>query len=216
LRVAMSIRADVDGWRREMRVGHLDLVLHPGENRVDFPLPVLYTVDVDASVAATSGSVEMRHASGDAWGNDRFANGQGTLQLDGQGRVSFAEVPAGEYVLQVWSNSFSGEMKLSVPTAGVVRFDPPVKNCLQVYVQAADGKLAKAGFESGDKVIAIGGTPLDDVKRDLESIVAANVAKDETEFTVLRTGQTLALRFDVKAMVSSEVAGGYFWAATRE
>jgi hypothetical protein len=217
VRIAMTIQNENNSWWQAMRVGQIDLTLRSGENSALFPIPALYSVTIEVQNGA-NGSVQLQHRSERGQSNDDFNNNGGTYgQLDAQGRVTFSGLPAGDYVAQVWGgNGVSGSMNLRIPCGSVVQFAPRVNNCLQVWINDQNGKIAKAGFQNGDKVIAIAGTPLNNVKEDLESIVAANVAKDAVSFTVLRGDKTLDLSFDVKAMLTHEISGGGFNPSARE
>jgi hypothetical protein len=211
----MTISTEGNQWWQSMRVGHIDVNLRPGENTALFAIPALYSVTIEVA-GATSGGVQLQRRGENGRNDSDFDNGGSNGQLDAQGRATFNGLPAGDYVAQVWGDGVSGEMKVRVPSGGVVRFQARVNDCLEVWVNGDKGKLAKAGFQNGDKVIAIAGTALRNVKDDLEAIVAANAARDAVGFTVLRGGKTVELSFDVKAMLTPEISGGGFNPTTRD
>jgi hypothetical protein len=209
VRIAMTIQSENNSWWQAARVGQIDLNLHAGENSALFPIPALYSVVIEVPGGA-NGNVQLQRKDGGGQANDEF-NGGGTYgQIDAQGRCTFSGLAAGDYVAQVWTEKVQGSMNLRVPCGAVVRFEPRVNDCLQVWINNSEGKLAKAGFENGDKVIAIAGSPLRNVKEDLEAIVAANATRDSVSFTILRGEKTLELSFDVKAMLTHEISGGGF------
>ena len=216
VRIAMTIQSENNSWWQAARVGQLDLTLHPGENSVLFPIPALYSVVIEVPGGA-NGNVQLQRRDKGGAVNDGEFDGGGTYgQIDAQGHCTFSGLAAGDYVAQVWTEKVQGTMNLRVPCGAVVRFEPRVNDCLQVWINNTDGKLAKAGFQNGDKVIAIAGSPLRNVKEDLEAIVAANATKDSVSFTILRGDKTVELSFDVKAMLTHEISGGGFNPSARE
>ena len=216
VRVVMTIVNDGNRWGASIRAGQIDVHLRPGENTAFFPIPPLYSLAIEVPNGKQNTSVQLSMV-GEGADNEEFNNYGGiSAQLDAQSRATFSALPAGVYMLNVWGEGEQGQMRVRVPAGGTVRFQPQVNDCLVVWVNGKEGKLGKAGFENNDKVIAIAGTPLRDVKSDLESIVSANATKEAVSFTVLRNGKTLDLTFDLKAMLTPDTMGGWLQPGLRE
>jgi hypothetical protein len=203
----MTIQNEGQRWGPATRAGQIDVHLRPGENSAFFPIPPLYSLVVEVPNGKQSTSVQLSMV-GEGADNEEFNNYGGVnAQLDAQGRATFSALAAGTYMLNVWGEGEQGQMRIRVPAGGTVRYQPQVNDCLVVWVNGTEGKLGKAGFVNNDKVIAIAGTPLRDVKADLESIVSANATKESVSFTVLRSGKTVELSFDLKAMLTPDTMG---------
>jgi hypothetical protein len=216
VRVVMTIQNEGQSWGPSTRAGQIDVHLRPGENAAFFPIPPLYSLVVEVPNGKQSTSVQLSMV-GEGGESEEFNNYGGVnAQLDAQGRATFSALAAGTYVLNVWGEGEQGQMRIRVPAGGTVRYQPQVNDCLVVWVNGKEGKLGKAGFENNDKVIAIAGTPLRDVKTDLEAIVTANATKEAVSFTVLRSGKTLELTFDLKAMLTPDTMGGWMQPGLRE
>ena len=107
-------------------------------------------------------------------------------------RVTFDFLPAGDYTLTAMPG---GQMRIRVPATGVIRFEPRPVTAMRITVTNPAGALAKGGFQTGDLILGVGKTRFKNMIH-MRGLLYEIAFKKSAEFTVLRNGRELVLRFD--------------------
>ncbi|MSR47796.1 MAG: PDZ domain-containing protein [Planctomycetes bacterium] len=97
---------------------------------------------------------------------------------------------------------------MPAPT-GAVRFKPTVQNALSVWITKPDGRLAKAGFQSGDIVVAVDGKRFDSATA-MQETISSLLEKKAIAFGVVREGEDVELVVDGSAFTNPFEMGGSF------
>ncbi|HVY63078.1 MAG TPA: hypothetical protein VHF22_15580, partial [Planctomycetota bacterium] len=129
--------------------------LRPGKNSLTVNVPPLYTVEVDA----TSGSQLSLRPDGPGEEDPFSYMSALSAQANKAGRATFELVTAGKYRLAgATEDGTSGEMPVTVPAAGPIRFAPEPHDAMYVQVTSKTGSYAKLGLEDGDYIVGVDGT----------------------------------------------------------
>jgi hypothetical protein len=195
-------------WERTLG-STIDVTLAPGENRASIALPALHTLIVEVPGAPRT-SVQL-NPSGNAPRGRSFNNGQ--RQTDASGRVTFEDVPAGEYVVTLRGGS-GGTMKVTVPAGGPVRFESTPENALVVYVNKNDGRLAGAGFKNRDMIVAVDGKEYA-TAAELQSALSARLSSSSIALSLVRDGKPFDLTIDGAVFTNPFEMGGSVQIARR-
>jgi len=136
-------------------------------------------------------------------------------QVDDKGRAVFEDLPAGDYTVQHWGGGEDdGAMRVQVPTSGVVRFTPMAPNALYVNIEDSKGALARAGFQAGDYVVAVGGKEYT-TAADLKAAMSAGLSQKELKLTVLRGSDRVDVTVEGKLFANPFEMGGNFQPISR-
>jgi len=181
-------------WNRR-RLATLDLQLAPGDNAATIAIPSLSDVVVEA-VGRQGGMMLQDPKTKEGWHE----------QLDADGRVTFEAMPAGDYVLQSFGGAFE-MMRVRVPTAGVVRFEPMVINAARVTIEKRDGTLANAGFEDGDLIVGIDGQEFESSMQ-MQGLLMQSLGKAKVVFAVERGSRRLTIEVNPREMLDGNKHGG--------
>ena len=181
---------------RSIPVSRTPVVLPKGVNRMTVPLPALYPLTVQVEdgdgirlmLRSVERGVPAVHIS---------------KTVDKNGRATFDSLPAGDYTLTAMP---LGQMRISVPAAGVVRFTPRPVNALRVTITQPDGAMARAGFQTGDLVVGIDRTRFENLGH-LQGLMTQARGKKTADFMVVRSGQELVIQFDPRKFFSQEPGG---------
>lgn len=204
----------VNSGHSQTAASRTPLVLHAGPNSIALALPTLYKLTVTVEGAGEQSYAMLRTAAEGQWGGGNWQ------MLDSGGRATFDKVAAGKYAIQVWGNGADrGTMTVTVPGASVLKFQPDVQDAMRVNVQDKEGALAKAGFQTGDLVVAVEGTGFKS-QAEFAALLAAGVEKAEVTLTILRGGASreakLPPRAIVEGMLGAGKLGGSLEAASRK
>ncbi len=204
----------VNSGHSQTAASRTPLVLHAGPNSITLTLPTLYKLTVTVEAAGENSYAMLRTAAEGEWGGGNWQ------MLDSGGRATFEKIAAGKYAIQVWGQAGDqGTMTLTVPGASVVKFQPDVQDAMRVEVSDKEGALAKAGFQSGDLVVAVEGTGFKS-QAEFAALLAAAVEKAEVTLSVLRGAASreakLPPRAIVEGMLGAGKLGGSLQAASRK
>lgn len=171
------------------------VTLRPGTNRITVALPRLYPL----TIMADAGTQLLLSRIDDA------ERGRMAKKCNDNGRAAFAALPAGRYQILSWGPG-GGQMEVTLPGPALVTFKPGKLDALRVTVTDPAGTIAKAGFQDGDLVIALGGKEFENLSQ-LQMLMASAMGKKEVTFTVLRGGQQLELTVKIQDMMRGAQGG---------
>jgi hypothetical protein len=175
--------------------------VYAGENKVEIPMPRLYTLSILSDVPSSSFALRPPRESRQRW------HVGGRTPKDG--RVVFTHLPAGDYLVEP-SGPARRPMYATLPGTSELTYDPRPDNCLIIRITDESGVFARAGLREGDVVVAIDGTDLTDA-RQMQALGTLAMKKREATLTILRGGQ----RVEVKADLSDYRSWGARFEATR-
>jgi hypothetical protein len=195
----------------QSQLADVEVILAPGENRASIAIPALYTLTIETS--GGGGQLQL-HPARDGDG-DEYGGGWRMAQVDDKGRAVFEDLPAGDYTVQHWGGGEDdGAMRVQVPTSGVVRFTPMAPNALYVNIEDSKGALARAGFQAGDYVVAVGGKEYT-TAADLKAAMSAGLSQKELKLTVLRGSDRVDVTVEGKLFANPFEMGGNFQPISR-
>ena len=111
------------------------------------------------------------------------------------------------------ANGSMGRMTIDVP-CGEVLFEIREPDCLVLNVREADGTLATAGFQTGDKIIGIDGKEFEELS-DITAGFFGAMGKDVT-LTVLRGSTKMDLALKLPNAQGMNDMGGNFEPGNRD
>ena len=126
--------------------------------------------------------------------------------LDVEGGVTFAGLPAGDYTLQTFGGVFE-LMRVRVPYAGVLRFEPMTVNAALVTITDRGGTLEAIGFRDGDLIVGIDGNEFESSMQ-MQIILMQSIAKAKVTFTLERGSQRVELEVNPKDLMNPQKQGG--------
>ena len=183
--------------------------LQSGPNTVALAVPALYTMVVDFG-KGTGAEGEQRWASlgavqegkpEDEWDDGNW------IQIQANGEAKFEQLAAGTYRVQHWTaDGEQVSMTVRVPAQSRVTFTPDAQDAMQVSVADEAKALGKAGFKSGDLVVAVNGKGFAS-RAAFAALVTAGAAAGTVTLGVEREGKPLALALDAPALVSGLMGG---------
>jgi hypothetical protein len=203
--VRLSIRSSTGNARH---LQEAEVVLKPGENRHAIAIPPLYELTVVTDALDPESQISMRPKAtegGVSWST--------SAQKATNGRVVFSDLPAGEYTLFAYGKQY-GQMDVTVPGPGAVRFVPKEVNAFLVRLKSADGAMASAGLAEGDYVVAVDGEEIKSRKQGYALLSLAR-EREKTKLTVVRGARSLDLTVAVSDFWGSRDAGGSLEPVTR-
>lgn len=181
------------------------LSLGPGENRASIPIPALCSLTVE--VAAAAEDVSLTRAEDDALGFSLRRS------LDADHRARFDDLVAGDYVLST-NGGDPGSMRVRLPISGIVRFKPVPLDALEVWIHDDAGRLAKAGFQNEDVIIAVDGKEFSSAA-EMQKTIASLLSEKQIKFTVRRDSRKIELAVDGTAFSNPFDLGGSLVPASR-
>ncbi len=199
--------ADVSGQLylyRHRVLARIPVDLRAGDNAVSLNVPELHTLTLVVPGAETGTDVQVHAARRP--GRDGFAPQQ---TVGDGGRVVCPELPAGAYCVTVTLQGETQQMIVQVPAYGDVTFVPTELRGFVVTVEDPAGLLAKAGFGTGDVIVAIDGTATDSFRR-ADNVLYAAHRRDSVPVDVERGGRRVRLEIDPTKLWSSFQCGGWW------
>ena len=153
--------------------------------------------------------LELESAGGEAGSLHRY----GSAGEDGL--VTFRLLPAGTYRLARREGSGAGEMTVTVPASGPVRFAPTRMNALRVTVDDPSSAMARAGLQTGDLVIGIDNMEFRNAMH-IQALLFGAMAKSRVTLIVLRKGARMEIPVEPARLMSLDgPIGGDFTPTSR-
>lgn len=183
------------------------ITLVAGENRAIVPMPLLYSLTIEAD-GSSNVPVSLTHDGGSGsedWSVER--------ETDSNGRVLFEDLVAGDYQVKPFGGG-NAPMRVSVPCAGVVRYSPGAMDALRIWIEDREGALAKAGFESGDVIVAVAGREYATAE-EMQKAIAALLPQKRVLLTVRRREKKIDLSIDGGALANPFELGGSITPSSR-
>ncbi len=223
-RLALTIQQRGGNPWESTQAAVVDVTLASGANHATIEIPTLYSLTIEVQSGA-KGSVQLSSVHED---DEDGMYGWHRVAVDAQGRATFTDLMAGEYTVYFSSSSSSSSddsdqldqlgyggdtsnsMRVRVPApSGAVRFNPTPLNALVVQINKQDGKLAQAGFQGGDVVVAVDGKEFT-TAAEMQAAISSLLTKKTIAFTVVRDGKSVELTVDGSALVNPFEMGGTF------
>jgi len=200
----LALRLSMADRSGRLLIASQTVAIGPGRNVATIAIPPLYPLAIHVP-GATNGWAQLLSGAGGPNLSSR---------LEGE-TLEFDLLPAGVYDFTVHSTEVSGSMKINVPAQSEVTFREKPIDAARVTVRDESGWFARAGFQSGDLVLAFCGQSFQN-EREMNAAMIYCRGKVPATATVLRGGRTLEVPFDFEGMMNSENPGGSFEAATRD
>ncbi|MSP15066.1 MAG: hypothetical protein EXR73_00395 [Myxococcales bacterium] len=181
-------------WQRRT-LATVEVALVPGDNRAAIAIPTIS--DLVVSAPGRSGTIQLQNVVTKETEHE---------SLDAEGSVTFAGLPAGDYTLQTFGGVFE-LMRVRVPCAGVLRFEPMTVNAALVTITDRAGTLEAIGFRDGDLIVGIDGNEFESSMQ-MQIILMQSIAKAKVTFTLLRGNQRVELDVNPKDLMNPQKQGG--------
>jgi len=193
--------ATEDGVASEVLTLEREAVIGSGEAELSIPIPALYPLRVKVNTPAGS-RVSLTPLEGDG----QPLRSEGSIRdVDASGVASWSRLREGIYELAILGGVGSS-MLVTVPSQGEVTFQARAVTALRVTVTDPEGGLAKAGFATGDLVVAIEGQEFQTEAEAQAALIKAMVSETVT-FKVQRRGATLELKIPSSAARGQSFGG---------
>ncbi|MEM7263581.1 MAG: hypothetical protein AAF488_16455, partial [Planctomycetota bacterium] len=167
-----------------------------GERAVTIVVPELYELIIEFEE-----TTNLRQVSVQPVDDDR--GGTWIEVKPGSKEVVASNLPAGRYRLRAMGMR-SDQMTVDLRRDTRVQFEADVVNALRVSIRDSTGELAKAGFQDGDLIVAIGGQPFKS-STDVQMAMVGMMARPEVSVTITTL---LRVRLDRPSHVSTHERGG--------
>jgi hypothetical protein len=167
------------------------LVLSSGDNRVTLPFPGLHSVTIlvpDIEPDAVMGIVPADPAARSEDESEEGSTISEQFAVGADCRVTFSDLPAGDYRIALRPHG-EGEMRISVPAGGPIRFSPLPYNAL--FVGAAYDRLI-----AGDLIIGANGVRFSRYV-DIERLTWLARTQRTANVLVLRNGAEMTVTVDL-------------------
>jgi len=177
--------------------------LHQGPNQIALTIPSLYAITIvfDEPPQEDASWISLKPVGRDSMGRHHQATISGN-------KAAFLGVPAGEYTVQQYD--MTGEaaiMRVTVPGANEVRFQPMPVNAMRVSIYETEGAMAKAGFQDGDVVVGINGTEFTDLKQ-FQMLFMMSMGAKEMTMNILRGGARVDVKIEPMMFMNEGNNGG--------
>ena len=136
------------------------------------------------------------------------------MQVAG-GRAYLPRIPPGTYTLQTWSQGGPERMRIEVRGPTEVTFQGAVINALAITILDPTGGLARAGFQTGDLIVALGGQEFEGMQQMQMLFMSAMSSGEPATLTVERAGNRREVVFDVAEFMDPAAMGGSMEPSTR-
>ncbi len=178
---------------RNDRVMSESITIKRTETTLAMSVPTFHEVTVHAPNVAAGETFRLKPKGADRYGSSN------SEKLDENATVTFGRVPAGEYTLS--GPDRKNPMEVTVPT-GQIQWITEVFDAARVRSVEANGAADQAGFQKGDIIVAIDGTP---IKGKVSAGTLAKSAREKSvRLTVLRAGATMDFTLGPLGMVDDK------------
>lgn len=198
----LMMSLDIPGSYAALPLHSRTVSLGPGDNVAIIAIPPLYPLTIRVP-GSESGRMQIETPGG---GSVHFELKNEMVVLD--------RIPAGDYVIQLWSGSAPGRMTVNVPARSDVTFEPDPVNAALIEIKDPDGWLARNGFRNGDLIVAFEGKTFSSAV-EMGAAFMAIATREDATVTVVRAGKEIQMTFNAQEMISKGDVGGQMQPASR-
>lgn len=171
-----------------------EFIIQSGDNPIAIAMPQVHSVTVNCKDDNEARQLRLRAVAPSA----RFGMFREFESTADGNTTTFTGVSAGEYILE----TDTGRVKITVPTNGVVNFQPKEYDCMVISDIKSGGIIEGLGLMNDDKLIEIDGVEVSGADL-FYAQYRISLSKEQTTWVVIRNGIRTGVTFNGKLLMEA-------------